>query len=360
MKLRSCLLVLAASALAACATTTGEAPTGPAPTPVIIVVTATPTATPEALTYAVRQGDTLGRIARAFDVTVAELVELNGIEDANRISVGQVLFIPRATEPSEAAAPPTATPDPPEATVTLTPLPTDTASPTTVPTVTPTESATATPTVPLTATSTREMTATATVPSTATSTAVASATATAPSTATAVPTKTSTATKAPTFAPTPTFLPTATRTPAPTATPRPTPTMPASEGAGVNLTPEDEALSAAMQVAMAPHGVQRVVIADAREQGGARVAIGTLILTQEQESGGEQLSLPMGAIFAAAYRVASLMGAAEDLDSVAVVVASSEGNATALVGARTADVRAFVEGSLNEADFVRLWVVRDF
>lgn len=136
--------------------------------------------------------------------------------------------------------------------------------------------------------------------------------------------------------------------------------MPSSEVGGVNLTPEDEALAAAMQAAMAQYGVQRVVIADAREQGGARVAIGTLILTKEQESGGKELSLPMGAMFAAAYRVAALAGEKADLDSIAVVVASSEGNATALVGTRIGDVKAFVEGTLSEADFVRLWVVRDF
>jgi LysM repeat protein len=42
-------------------------------------------------TYAVRSGDTLGGIAREFGTTVKALMELNGIEDARRLRVGQVL-----------------------------------------------------------------------------------------------------------------------------------------------------------------------------------------------------------------------------------------------------------------------------
>jgi len=306
------------------------------------------------------QGDTLGRLARTFGVSVQELAELNGIADPNRISVGQVLIIPGATVPAVAEAGPSATPTAPLATATEAPDPTATALPSASPTVIPTGRSTPAPAAMPTAT---ERT-TSEPPATATVLASATATATSVPTGTVLPTVRSTSTKAPTFAPTATFLPTATRTPrpsaTPTSTPEPRPTLSATDGSGVNLTPEDEALATAMQAAMAPYGVQRVVIADARDQGGARVAIGTLILTKEQESGGKELSLPMGAMFAVAYRVAALMGAAEDLDSIAVVVASSEGNATALVGTRIGDVKAYVEGSLSEADFVRLWVVRDF
>ncbi|MCS6826996.1 MAG: LysM peptidoglycan-binding domain-containing M23 family metallopeptidase [Caldilinea sp.] len=46
--------------------------------------------------YTVAPGDTLGAIAVRFGVTVEALVAANGIEDPNRIRVGQVLLIPGA------------------------------------------------------------------------------------------------------------------------------------------------------------------------------------------------------------------------------------------------------------------------
>jgi len=62
-------------------------------------------------TYEVRAGDTLGVIAGRFGVTLADLVEANGIEDANLIHPGQVLAIPGA----EPAPPPVVVPSaPPE------------------------------------------------------------------------------------------------------------------------------------------------------------------------------------------------------------------------------------------------------
>lgn len=45
-------------------------------------------------TYAVRSGDTLMGIAGEFGTTVAELMELNGIENARLLRVGQVLDLP--------------------------------------------------------------------------------------------------------------------------------------------------------------------------------------------------------------------------------------------------------------------------
>ncbi|MTH48216.1 TIGR02594 family protein [Intestinirhabdus alba] len=44
--------------------------------------------------YTVKKGDTLGKIARAIKTTVKRLADLNGIENANRITVGQKLKIP--------------------------------------------------------------------------------------------------------------------------------------------------------------------------------------------------------------------------------------------------------------------------
>ena len=64
--------------------------TPPTPTP-----THTPTATPtpQVTTYTVQPGDTLASIAQRFGVSVADLATANGIEDPDRISVGQVLTI---------------------------------------------------------------------------------------------------------------------------------------------------------------------------------------------------------------------------------------------------------------------------
>jgi LysM repeat protein len=48
-----------------------------------------------AATYTVKRGDNLTRIARSFDVNVAQLMKLNGISNANMLRVGQVLKIPQ-------------------------------------------------------------------------------------------------------------------------------------------------------------------------------------------------------------------------------------------------------------------------
>jgi len=64
----------------------GRAPQKPAPT-----APKPPTTTPVAGTYTVVKGDNLTRIAARYGTTVAKLVELNGIKNANLIQVGQVL-----------------------------------------------------------------------------------------------------------------------------------------------------------------------------------------------------------------------------------------------------------------------------
>ena len=65
-----------------------ETPAAPAPVhgPKPVAQTAT-----TAATYTVKSGDTLTRIASKNGTTVAALVKLNGIKDANKINVGQVL-----------------------------------------------------------------------------------------------------------------------------------------------------------------------------------------------------------------------------------------------------------------------------
>ena len=45
--------------------------------------------------YFVKQGDTLWSIAKKFKSTVEDIAKVNDIENANKISVGQRLYIPR-------------------------------------------------------------------------------------------------------------------------------------------------------------------------------------------------------------------------------------------------------------------------
>ena len=77
-----------------------DAPAAPAPvhgkTKQKIVAPVKPSvapAAPVAGTYTVVRGDTLTRIAAQYKTTVAKLVEINGIKNANLINVGQVLKI---------------------------------------------------------------------------------------------------------------------------------------------------------------------------------------------------------------------------------------------------------------------------
>jgi len=93
---------------------------GPAPGPAREAV---PTG---GVTVTVQRGDTLGAIARKFDVSVRDLMEVNGITDPRRVRAGQVLVIPgyeavgsgqvpseqrpfTAPRAAESAAPPPAT-----------------------------------------------------------------------------------------------------------------------------------------------------------------------------------------------------------------------------------------------------------
>ena len=45
--------------------------------------------------YYVKDGDTLWKIAKRFGSTVEEIARINGIENENKLNVGQQLFIPR-------------------------------------------------------------------------------------------------------------------------------------------------------------------------------------------------------------------------------------------------------------------------
>ena len=93
----------------------------------VVEIEATPVQIEEPLTYTVVAGDFLSAIAARFDVSLDELTEANGIQNAAIIEVGQVLVIPGqqtvVTDPFFAAAPsepwpevypPPALPPPPE------------------------------------------------------------------------------------------------------------------------------------------------------------------------------------------------------------------------------------------------------
>lgn len=69
-------------------------------TKVAVVVTATPAWTPTPLAatvldrYTVRAGDTLGAISARYDVSLDELMRLNGLTNPNTLQIGQVLLVP--------------------------------------------------------------------------------------------------------------------------------------------------------------------------------------------------------------------------------------------------------------------------
>lgn len=65
------------------------------PTPeVVVTVVPPPTPVPQQIEYTVQWGDTLTSIAASYGTTPAAIMALNGLANANMLSVGQVLRIP--------------------------------------------------------------------------------------------------------------------------------------------------------------------------------------------------------------------------------------------------------------------------
>ena len=64
----------------------------------VTVATLGATALANAETYTVQKGDTLSAIAKKNGTTVDEIVSRNGIQDANKISIGQNLTINETTD----------------------------------------------------------------------------------------------------------------------------------------------------------------------------------------------------------------------------------------------------------------------
>ncbi|MCY3574796.1 MAG: LysM peptidoglycan-binding domain-containing protein [Chloroflexi bacterium] len=99
------------------ATTTPTATATLTPTPTYTptltpTATDTPTLTPTPHTYQILRGDTLSSIGARYGMTVAEIVQLNGIFNRNDIDVGQVLVLATRTPIPTATPVPTNTPAP--------------------------------------------------------------------------------------------------------------------------------------------------------------------------------------------------------------------------------------------------------
>lgn len=105
----------------------------PTDTGIIIHATLPATQALEVVMYKVKEGDTLGALAIQFNVSVADIMTVNGLTDPDNIYLGQTLRIPTSPLP------------------TITPTP----SPTTQPSATPFPSATATPGLTVTVTQTQ-------------------------------------------------------------------------------------------------------------------------------------------------------------------------------------------------------------
>ena len=102
---------------------TGEVVSTPPALPV-----ASPTS-PGPLLYTVQSGDTLGAIARTYNISLGDLMAANGLTDPNVLHIGQTLIIP-------IGGPPTPTTGP-SAEVQVEPSPTPVSLPTLLPTLTP-------------------------------------------------------------------------------------------------------------------------------------------------------------------------------------------------------------------------------
>lgn len=101
-----------------------------------VIVTGTIQATPtvQMLSYQVKQGDILGALAVQFNVSIADIMTVNGLTDPDSLYEGQIILIPTAPLPqaTSTSIPPTivasATPQP-SATRTHGPAPTATSTP---------------------------------------------------------------------------------------------------------------------------------------------------------------------------------------------------------------------------------------
>ena len=101
--------------------------------PTLIQEAPLPTPTLEMVEYMVQIGDSLGTIAEQFEVSVADILYVNQLDNPDVLSVGQVLYIPLGglVIPTATSLPPTVVASPtPRPSTTPTPGPSPTPSPT--------------------------------------------------------------------------------------------------------------------------------------------------------------------------------------------------------------------------------------
>ena len=89
------------AAVAPKASAVNPAPTAPG---TVGVDNASPTALGGIRTHVVAKGETLIQIAKQYGVTVEDIEQLNKIQDAKRLQIGQTLKIPGGASPSPSAS----------------------------------------------------------------------------------------------------------------------------------------------------------------------------------------------------------------------------------------------------------------
>jgi LysM repeat protein len=94
------------------------APDGPTAN---VIDATTPEPTPQLATYTVLPGDSLTRIARIFNTTVAEILAVNNIPAPNNLQRGQVIFLPPGVSNNFGTGGPVANPAQPSAQPTAAP-----------------------------------------------------------------------------------------------------------------------------------------------------------------------------------------------------------------------------------------------
>ncbi len=90
-------------------------PVADLPTPVPTKPPASPTPrltrTPNYRVHEVESGDTLGRIATMYDLTIEDIIDVNNLEDPDTLEVGQKIYIPSPEDEEDAGQEVTPEPD---------------------------------------------------------------------------------------------------------------------------------------------------------------------------------------------------------------------------------------------------------
>ena len=98
------IIMVLALATAACGGGDDEAATTTTALVTVLATTSVPAVTSTTIvpetTYEVKNGDVLGKIAENFGVGMQAILDANGLDDPNKLRVGQVLVIPRVAPPT--------------------------------------------------------------------------------------------------------------------------------------------------------------------------------------------------------------------------------------------------------------------